>query len=174
MKKDNNWIILIFILTFILSIVFSTVSNLITANVDNVIILIILLIIVIVIGILFDSIGTASLTAKEATFHSMSSSKIKGAKESLTLIKNSSRISSICNDVVGDVCGIISGGLGAVIAIGLSGKMDINNAIISILLSAFISAFTVGGKAFMKKIAVKKADNIIFMVGKIKHMLHIK
>lgn len=172
-KKRDNWILTVFLLTFALSILFSGVSNVIAAS-FNEIILFIILILVIAIGILFDVVGTASITASEATFHSMSSQKIKGAKESISLIKNSNKISSICNDVVGDVCGIVSGGLGAVLAISLSTTTGINNTLIAVLVSAFISSFTVGGKAIFKKIAIKNSDNIVFVVGKIKALLKIK
>lgn len=173
MKKDNNFIITIFILTFVLSICFSTVSNIMAASFND-IVLFIIMVAVISIGILFDAIGTAGITAKEATFHSMSSAKVKGAKEALTLIKSGSKISSICNDVIGDVCGIVSGGLGAVLAMSLSTNFGINNTIISVILSAFISSFTVGGKAIMKNVAMRKADQIIHTVGKVKHFLRIK
>lgn len=173
MKKKDNAVLTIFILTFILSICFSGVSNVIAAS-FNELVLVIILITVICIGILFDVIGTSAITANEATFHSMSSNKIKGAKECISLIKNSSNISSICNDVVGDVCGIISGGLGAVLAISLSTSTGIDNTIVSVLLSAFISSFTVGGKAIFKRIALKNADKILHVVGKIKYTLKLK
>lgn len=172
-KKKDNWIIKVFLLTFVLSILFSGVSNVMAASFND-LILFIILIVVIVIGILFDMIGTSSITASEATFHSMSSNKIKGAKEAITLIKNSDKISSVCNDVVGDICGIVSGGLGAVLAISLATKTGINNTLISIFLSAFISAFTVGGKAIFKRIALAKCDEIIFAVGRVKHFFRIK
>lgn len=174
-NKKDNFIITIFIMTFVLSILFSTISNVITSTFSgNNILMFIIMVTVIAIGILFDAIGTAGITAKESTFHSMSSAKVKGAKEALTLVKNSSKISSMCNDVVGDVCGIVSGGLGAVLAISLSSKLNVDNTIVSIVLSAFISALTVGGKAIFKQIAMKKADEIIFGVGKVKHFLHLK
>lgn len=173
MKKQNNFIISIFILTFILSVIFSSVSNVIAASFND-IVLFIIMIFVILVGIVFDAIGTAGITAKESTFHSMSSAKVKGAKEALTLIKSGSKISSICNDVIGDICGIVSGGLGAVLAISLSTRLSINNTLISVILSAFISSFTVGGKAIMKQVAMKNADGIIFAVGKVKHFFKIK
>ena len=173
MKKKDSFIVTIFIMTFILSVVFSSISNVIAATFND-IVLFFIMILVISIGILFDAIGTAGITAKEATFHSMSSSKIKGAKHALKLIKSGSKISSICNDVIGDVCGIISGGLGAVLAISLATRFNINNTLISVIISAFISSFTVGGKAVIKKIAIKKADNIIFGVGKIMYFFSVK
>ena len=172
MKKDN-WIYKVFLLTFFLSIIFSAISNVITAN-ANIVIMIIITILVIGIGIIFDMIGTASLTSKEATFHAKSSRKIKGSKEAIGLIKNSVRVSSLCNDVIGDICGIISGGMGAMVAIGLSKFLKGNITLSSIIVSSIISSLTVGGKAIFKRVAIKKCDDIIFIVGKLKSTLKLK
>ena len=172
-KEDNSWIIIVFVLTFVLSIIFSFATNAITETFNEIFLFIILLL-VMSLGILFDIIGTSTIAANEATFHSMNSRKVKGSKEATILIRNSNRISSICNDVVGDVCGIISGGLGAVIAISLSSKTGFNNVLISVLISAFISSYTVGGKAIFKKIALKNANNILLVVGKFLTIFKIK
>jgi len=165
MKKDP-WIIIVFILTFILSILFSTVSNLIVLAANNIILFIILLV-TISLGVLFDLIGTAAITANEATFHALNSKKIKGAKQGITIVKNNNKISSICNDIVGDICGIISGSIGAILAISLSTTTGINSTVVSVVLAAFISAFTVGGKALLKKVAINHADNIVLSISKI-------
>ena len=171
MKKDN-WIYKVFLMTFFLSVIFSFISNEITSN-ANIFIMIIITFLVIVIGIIFDMIGTASLTSNEATFHAKSSRKIKGAKESLNIIKNSVRVSSFCNDVVGDICGIISGGMGAMVAIGLSNIIG-NITISSILVSSIISSLTVGGKAIFKRVAIKNCDTIVFLVGKLINVVKLK
>lgn len=165
MKKDR-WIPIVFLLTFVLSIIFSFVSNIITANANN-IVLVILLVVVTSIGILFDIIGTACMTANEATFHSMNSRKVHGAKQAIVLIKNNTKISSICNDIIGDICGIISGGIGTVLAISLALSTNGNSVFIAVLVSAFISAMTVGGKAIFKKYAATNSDTIIFRVSKV-------
>ncbi len=165
MKKDH-WILIVFLLTFILSIIFSTVSNLIVLTGNNILFFIIL-VLTISFGILFDVIGTAAISANEATFHALNSKKIKGAKQGIYIVKNNNKISSICNDIVGDICGIISGSIGAILAISLSNTLNINNTIVSIVLAAFISAFTVGGKAIFKQIAIKNADNIILSLSKV-------
>jgi len=172
MKKDN-WIYKVFLMTFFLSVIFSFVSNAITSN-ANLIVMILITFLVIAVGIIFDMIGTASLTSSEATFHAKSSRKIKGAKESLSLIKNSVKVASVCNDVVGDICGIISGGMGAMVAISLSKFLNGNVVIASIIVSSIISSLTVGGKAIFKRVAIKKCDDIVFIVGKIKNILKLK
>jgi Mg2+/Co2+ transporter CorB len=165
MKKDH-WILIVFLLTFILSIIFSTISNVIAVSCNN-IVLFIVLVVTISFGILFDVIGTAAITANEATFHALNSKKIKGAKQGIVLIKNSNKISSICNDIVGDICGIISGSIGAILAISFSLTTGLNNTLVSVILAAFISAFTVGGKAIFKVVAINNADNIILTVSKV-------
>jgi len=165
MKKDK-WIIKAFLMTFFIALIFNTASNLIIDN-SNYIALIILAIIFISLGILFDVIGTSILTASEASFHAKSSRKIKGSKESVYLIKNSDKIASICNDVIGDICGIVSGSVVAMLAIYLSTTTKISLIICSLLLSSLISSLTVGGKAIGKKFAIKNADSIVERVGKV-------
>lgn len=171
MKKDN-WIYKVFLMTFFLSVIFSFTSNLITSN-ANIFVMILITLLVIVIGIIFDMIGTATLSSNEAAFHAKSSRKIKGAKEAISLLKNSVKVASICNDVIGDICGIISGGMGAMVALSLSNLIG-NTTISSILVSAIVSSLTVGGKAIFKTVAIKKCDEIVFLVGKIRSTIKLK
>lgn len=163
MKKDN-WIIKAFLMTFFIALIFSSTSNIII-NKCNYIALIILSLVFILIGIFFDMIGTSVLTAKESTFHAKSSKKIKGSKESVYLIKNSSTIASICNDVIGDICGIVSGSIGAMLSIYISNVTNINVIYTTLIISSLISSLTVGGKAIGKKYSIKNSDNIIGKVG---------
>ena len=172
MKKDN-WIYKVFLMTFFLSLTFSFITN-VVATKTNIILMIIITLLVICVGIIFDMIGTATLTCSEIPFHAKSSRKIKGAKESLSLIKNSVKVSSVCNDVIGDICGIISGGMGAMIAISLATIINSNVILTSLITSGLISSITVGGKAICKKIAIKNCEKIVFIVGKINSILIIK
>ena len=162
--KKQNWNLIVFILSFSLALLFSFLTNKLSNNAGN-LIMILLILLVIAIGIIFDMIGVAVLTAKESTFHAMSSKRIKGAKRATKLIRNNVRVASFCNDIIGDVCGIVSGGLGAVLAISMSKHIDVTLS--TIITSAIISALTVTGKAIFKTVAVKKADNILFMASKL-------
>ena len=159
MKKDN-WLPIIFVLTFILSFIFGTISSLVSNM--NVLILSILLVLIIFIGIIFDMIGVAVLSCEEAAFHAKASKKITGSRECIKLIKQANKTSSVCNDVIGDICGIVSGSISASLVVLLLDK-----PIVSILLTAIVSSFTVGGKAFGKMIAIEKCEEIVFVVGKI-------
>ena len=164
--QNKSWIIKVFLLTFIICLLISGLSNVI-ANNANIIVLLIITVIIIFIGIIFDIIGTAVLTANEATFHAQASNKIRGSKESIKLIKNASNIANFCNDIIGDICGIVSGSMGAMIAFTLSTKLNINPTLMALIISSIISSIMVGGKAIGKNIAIKKSDKIIFAVGKI-------
>ena len=164
--NNKSWVIKAFLLTFLICLLISGVSNVIASN-ANIVLLFIITVIIIFIGIIFDIIGTAVLTADEATFHAKASNKIDGSKESIKLIKNASNIANFCNDIIGDICGIVSGSMGAMIAIYFASKFSVNGTLTALIVSSVISSIMVGGKAIGKNIAVKKSDKIIFMVGKI-------
>ena len=102
----------------------------------------VILIAIVVIGIGFDMVGVAVTVADPAPFHSMASKRVKGAKSSLTLIRNAAKMSSICNDVVGDTCGIISGTSAAYIVTQLSNAGFLDYALLSLLLSGLIGSAT--------------------------------
>lgn len=165
-QKKSKWIYFVFLITFILSLVFGYITNLISLH-SSIATTVIIIFSVIAVGILFDMLGASTLTSKEASFHAKSAKKIKGSKEAIGLIKNNVKVSSVCNDIVGDICGIISGGLGAVLALAIADKFIIDSAVVTMLCAAVISALTVGGKAIFKNVAIKNADNIVFGVSKL-------
>ena len=164
--KKQNWNLIVFILSFSLALLFSFLTNKLSYNASN-LIMILLILLVIAIGIIFDMIGVAVLTAKESTFHAMSSKKIKGAKIATKLIRNNVRVASFCNDIIGDICGIVSGSAGAIIATSLSANFGFNSFITVLVVTGFISALTIGGKAFGKSIAVNKSNYILYEFAKV-------
>lgn len=165
-KKKNNWPLIVTILAFFISLLFSFISESIMPKV-GIIIGIIILIIFILIGIIFDMIGVAVTSSDEEPLHAMSSKKIKGAKKAVSFKKNADKVSSFCNDVIGDICGIISGSAGVTVAIGLSNRFNLNLFLTSLIVTALIAAFTIGGKAFCKKIALLNSHKIVYMTAKI-------
>ena len=163
----DNWTLKVFFLTFIFAIIFSIAANYLGRF--NNIILIICIISILLIGIVFDIIGVAVLSCDIKALHSRASQKLKGAKKAIKLTQNASTVSSFCNDVVGDVCGIVSGSLITVLVLNLF--VNNNLSFWNVIFSSILSSLTVGGKAIGKKIAVKNADNIIYLVGKILSLL---
>ena len=158
-----KWFIQVFITTFILSIIFSYISTNGVSNL-NLISSLIILILVIGIGILFDIIAVAVTVANEEEFHAKATKKVKGAKSSIKLIKNSAKVANICADVIGDVCGVLSGAISAMIAAKISEKTGTN---FQFIISAIVASLTVGGKALGKEVANKESTPIVHFVGTI-------
>lgn len=167
-SASNIWAVQIFFLTFVLSLSFSVLSEVLLSN-SNAVIAFALLSILIIINILFDIVAIAATSCNIEPFLSMASKKIKGAKMAVKLLKNAEKVNNICSDVIGDICGIISGALGAAIVIKIfsEGGANADTAIISILFSSITAAITVGGKALGKKIAITNNQDIVFFVAKI-------
>lgn len=163
---DFKWVVTITVLAFAISLIFSAVSQSIIPNVE-IIISIILVLAVILLGVIFDMIGVAVTVADTKVFHAMSAKKIKGSKIALKLIKNAPKVSSICNDVIGDICGIISGSGGAAISAIIATKLGVNAIIPSLIVTALIASLTIGGKALGKGVAVAKANFIIDKASKV-------
>lgn len=168
-KQNIKWILLITSLTFVISMIFSYLSETILKK-SNFVIELLVLLTVILIGIIFDMIGVAVTTCAEHPFHAMASRKIKGAKTAIKLIKNKDKVSSFCNDVIGDICGIVSGTAGVIIATSIAK----DSIICSLLVTATISSLTIGGKALGKKVAVNKSENITRIVSKILSIIEHK
>lgn len=134
-----------------------------------------ILIVIILTGIVFDIIGIAVAASDDRPLNGMAAQRIPGAKEAVLLHKNAGAVSNFCNDVVGDICGILSGAAGAVIVIRLvAAYPNIKGATMGILLSSFIAALTVGGKAIGKSIAIKNASDITFKAGRFLNLFHKK
>ena len=118
-------------------------------------------------GIIFDIIGVSATCADIEVFHAMASKKIRGGKVGVKLIKNASKVASICCDVIGDICGIISGSAGVTIVALIIKLSNINPIIISLIVTAMISSLTIGGKALGKNVAINKSNEVITIVAKI-------
>ena len=124
----------------------------------------------ILLGIVFDIIGVAVNAADVRPFHSMAARKIPGAREALSLIRRASKVSSFCNDVVGDICGIISGTTAAVIVVHLQSVVSIRSSAISLAVTALVSGLTIGGKALGKAFAIERSTTVLHLVGRFLHL----
>lgn len=175
MKRSNiRWVLIVTLWTFILSTSVSIVSESILRN-FNTIFAFISLIIVITIGVFFDIIGIAVTASDEKTFHSMAANKIKEAKYAVKLVRNAGRVSNFCNDVIGDISGIISGAAGTIIVMKLVSEYGFSRVtLISVIMTGLIASLTVGGKAIGKEFAINKSDRIIYITAKIIMILDTK
>ena len=186
MKEDSNkqrdrqrgesgsghlrWVLRIFLLSVALSAVLSFASGVALENAGYLLAVLVLTFFV-ALGIVFDVIGVAVTAADPKPFHSMASHRAKGAKEALLLLRSAERVASFCNDVVGDICGIVSGATAAVIVSRLHTSFDTESILISIAVTALISGLTIGGKAVGKRYAMLRSKEVVYFAGRVLHLL---
>ena len=163
---DYKWIITVTLLAFFISLIFSLFYEGVITNANSVVAITIILLFI-GIGIVFDMVGIAITVADIKTFNSMASKQVKGAKLAIKLIKNSEKASSFCNDVIGDICGIISGSAGVALANIIATNFNFNLLIVSLLITAIIAALTIGGKAMGKATAINKSTLILFRFSQV-------
>ena len=164
--KNIRESILITVLTFILTIITALLSY---SWIESISFFpaILVLIVIIFIGVISDMVGIAAAAAEEKPFHAKASKKVFGAKKGLFLVRNANRVSNFMCDIVGDICGIISGSLGLVIVFKIATHWQIPRSWIDLLILSLIASLTVGGKSFLKSYGIQKANEIILLAGKI-------
>ncbi len=176
---NKRWIIRIAIMTLVISSMLAIISEITLRNL-NLYISVIIFLVIILLGIFFDTIGIAFAIAKIEPFNSMAAKKVVGSKRAVELIKKSNVVSNFCNDVVGDISGIISGSAAAIIILKLY-NYDFywnNVSLLTVLLASLTAAITVGGKAYGKYIAVNQWINIVhkssIVIEKIERVIRVK
>ncbi len=166
-RVDTRWVTTVFVATIVISGCMSLFSDLLLNRVRLIAAFAVLLVIVLI-GIFFDIIGVAVTTADEKPFHSMAARNLPEAKEAIRLIRNANRVSSFCNDVVGDICGVISGSASAVVAAQVIVHFTPTaGSFFRLFLSALVSALTVGGKAVGKTFAINASTPIVHFAAKV-------
>lgn len=167
-KRAWMWPLEILVMAIVLSLSFSILSEMALTN-ATIILAVMVILLFIAVSILFDMIGLAVASCSIEPFTAMAARKVKGSKQALSLIKNADKVSSICNDVIGDVCGILSGAAGASIVakIAISSGGDFMAILIPSLISAIIAGLTIFGKASFKKFAIKHCNSITLKLAKV-------
>ena len=168
-NSKNTWIwpIIVLILAVFLSLMFSVLSELVLDG-SAIWVAVIVIFVFIFLAILTDMIGLAVASANMEHFNAMAARKVKGSKQALALVRNADKVSSVLNDVIGDVCGILSGAAGASIV----AKIAIDNGgsfmaiLIPSLIAAIIAGLTIAGKSIFKKIAIKHSNSITLTFAK--------
>ena len=178
MKSSIKFSITIAVITFVLAAIFSSFSSAILPKVTWVVGMLLVLFFV-VIGIFFDMLGIASTAANEAPLHAMAAEKVTGAREAVLIYKNADKFASFCNDVIGDISGIISGSALAIVILEIGKIMQQTPSspmqlTLSIVLTSVIAALTVGGKAIGKFFAINSSTEILLFTGKVIYFIQDK
>lgn len=165
-KKRNIWPIKAFLIALSLGLVFGLFNQLALSG-ANLIIAFVALFVFIALAVFFDIISVAVTVCDVTPFLSMASKKVKGAKISIKLIASADRVASICGDIIGDICAIISGGVGVTIFSYFANQaVGFMQLFVPILISSLIAAATVAAKAVAKTFSIKKSQKIVARLGK--------
>ena len=170
-----RWPLIVLVLSFCLSLVFGVASELALSG-AGIAVSIVVIVVFLVLSIFADMVGVAVTAADLYPFRAMASKKVRGSKEAIKLINNADKVASVCADVIGDICGILSGAAGATVTIALINDSMSNfvTIVIASLVSAVIAALTIFGKAMCKKYSMKHAEKIILLIGKCLSIFHIQ
>ena len=164
-STSSMWIFFIWVFTFFIAAAMTFVTSNLMQN-TSVLVATIILLSIILISIFFDIIGTAVTAAEEVPFHSMASRRVYGAKSAIKLLKSADKVSNFCNDVIGDVCGIISGSAATYIVLEIANMGGLQNVTyIEVLMGGLVAALTVGGKSIGKRVAINNSNQVIYKVA---------
>lgn len=168
-----RWPLIVLVASFLLSFTFSLGSEVLLSD-ANIILSVAVIVIFLVLSIIGDMIGVAVTAGTLEPFRAMASRKIRGANESIMLVKNADKVASIFADILGDICGILSGAAGASVStvIITDRVVGFMGVFIASLVSAVIAALIIFGKALFKKYSIKHCEKIILIVGKFLSIFH--
>ena len=166
--KRHKWAFKMFVVSLCLSSLFSLLSQTVLSHL-GVILAAATIMLFIFVSVVFDMIGIAITSADEVFFKTQLENHVKGSMIAIKLKKHSEKVCSFCADVVGDICGILSGAAGACIIMSLAKNISNSSVVIliSTLVSSLIAGLTILFKALMKGYAIKNANKIILRLGKL-------
>ena len=159
------WGLEVLLLSFALTVLFCFLTVISVKN-SPAYICVIVLIVLLIVNISCDVLANAIISCNPEAFHAMAAKKIKGAKRSVFFCRNATKLSSIFADVIGDICGIVSGAAGTALIVHFAMTGSVYEIVVSIGVSAVIGALTVGGKAIFKHFAIKYNKRIVFGFAK--------
>lgn len=164
MKKNNlRWTVKIFVLSICLSILFSIISQSLFPTLPAVL-SILVIVFFIVLSTVFDMIGVA---VASANLDKIKKIDCNGCYETAKkLCKNTEKVSSFCCDVVGDICGILSGAGGVSLVLNLNLQQENLYFVATCLASSITAGLTIFAKAIMKRRAVDNAEKILISTSK--------
>jgi CBS domain containing-hemolysin-like protein len=100
---------------------------------------------------------------------------VRGAKQAVYILRNADRVSNFCNDVIGDISGIVSGAAATFVVLELLTSLAVNSnatsTVVNVIFAGLVSALTVGGKALGKSVAISNSTSIVLMIGKFFYFL---
>jgi CBS domain containing-hemolysin-like protein len=119
----------------------------------------------VIVGVLGDLVGVAAAAADEPSLHAMAAKRLPGARAALHLKRRADRVTSVAGDIVGDIASTISAAAGAAIALRVAAASGWPAELTAAVAIGGVAGLTVGGKAFVKGLALRHANRVLYAVG---------
>jgi len=163
----GKWLLVISVLSFGLTMLFGMLSNLVAVS-SSLIGCAVLVLVLMLVNIVFDTVGMAVAASSAKPIVDLVGKNVKGARQALKLVVNADKVSCFCCDVVGDICSILSGAAGAAITLFMIDSVPpAIRVFLAAIVSSFIAAASVFGKAVGKEYAINYSTGIVLFTGKV-------
>ncbi|MDI6893051.1 MAG: hypothetical protein QME70_00330 [Bacillota bacterium] len=129
---------------------------------------------VVAVGVVFDIVGVAAAAASEAPLHARAAKKRPGARQALWLVRHADKVNNFCTDVIGDICGTLSGAAASTLVLRLVTMYPhAGDLVPQVVVVSGVAALTIGGKAACKGLAIRRSGEIITWAGELLARLHL-
>lgn len=126
---------------------------------------------VVMFGIISDAVGLAGTRAKVEALLSMASRRVPGAREAVWFVRNAPKVSSVFSDLAGDVSATMAGALAVALVYRTRQFIFVDWAVATSIAVGIASMLSVGGKALFKPLALKYAESIVLVLGKVRRRI---
>ncbi len=125
----------------------------------------IVVLLLVILGTVADLIGVSAVVADEPSLHAMAVKRLPGARGALALKRRADRVAVVSSDIVGDIAGTVSAAAAAATALKLAAVFAWPRELAVALAIGGVAGLTVGGKAFVKGVALERANRVLYAVG---------
>lgn len=161
-KNSTKWAFKVFILSISLSIIFSLVSQSLLPSLSPFFSIFVIVFFVFV-SVIFDMVAVAFTSINKEQLDKFKNEN--GYVMAVKLCERADKVASFGGDVVGDICGILSGAGGVSLVVNMNIQDANLNLLVTCLVSSLIAGITIFCKAIMKTYALQNCEQIAIMTG---------
>ena len=161
-KNSTKWAFKVFILSISLSIIFSLVSQSLLPSLSPFFSIFVIVFFVFV-SVIFDMVAVAFTSINKEQLDKFKNEN--GYVIAVKLCERADKVASFGGDVVGDICGILSGAGGVSLVVNMNIQDTNLNLLVTCLVSSLIAGITIFCKAIMKTYALQNCEQIAIVTG---------
>lgn len=161
-KNSTKWAFKVFVLSISLSIIFSLFSQSLLPSLSPFFSIFVIVFFVFV-SVIFDMVAVAFTSINKEQLEKYKNEN--GYVMAVKLCERADKVASFGGDVVGDICGILSGAGGVSLVVNMNIQDANLNLLITCLVSSLIAGVTIFCKAIMKTYALQNCEQIAIVTG---------